>query len=181
MADDTHSRFAKVVVVGHTTKHMTHSRSWDMEIGRPSVKDVTLGLRPRVTFSTKGSSYFHVPLTIVRHLLRVVWPTISCFADWSKRRHYLMINASRSTVCHYNDERSVRHFNLGFIIFQCPLTTVHHLYSESVHSYSGVGFVVFDDSKAPPSFQTSHDSTVSTKYDRFIQFQLVKVLTLDHK
>jgi len=72
MADDTHSRFAKVAVVGHTAKHMTHSRSWDMEIGRPSVEDVTLGLRPRVTFSTKGSSYFHVPLTIVRHLLRVV-------------------------------------------------------------------------------------------------------------
>ena len=34
MTDDTHSRFAtvshlefKIIVVGHTTKHMTHSRS----------------------------------------------------------------------------------------------------------------------------------------------------------
>jgi len=39
-------------VVGHTTKNMTHGSSWDMEIGIPSVEDVTLGLRPRVTCST---------------------------------------------------------------------------------------------------------------------------------
>ena len=71
MADETHSRFAKVAVVGYTTKHMTHSRSWDMEIGRPSVEDVTLGLRPRVTFSTSGSSYFHVALTTVHHVYTV--------------------------------------------------------------------------------------------------------------
>ena len=78
MADDTHSRFAivshlefKILVVGHTTKHMTHSHSWDMEIGRPSVENITLGLRPRVTFSNSGSSYFNVPLTTVRHLLTV--------------------------------------------------------------------------------------------------------------
>jgi len=39
MADDTHSRFAtvshlwfKIIVVGHTTKHMTHSRSWDVPL-----------------------------------------------------------------------------------------------------------------------------------------------------
>jgi len=38
---------------------MTHGRSWDMEIGRPSVENVTLGL------------HFHVPLTTVRHLLNV--------------------------------------------------------------------------------------------------------------
>ena len=50
---------------------MTHSRSWDMEIGRPSVENVTLGLRPRVTFSTSGSSYFHAPLITVSHLLNV--------------------------------------------------------------------------------------------------------------
>jgi len=42
-----------------------------MEIGRPSVENVTLGLRLRVTVSTSGSSYFHVPLTTVRHLSRV--------------------------------------------------------------------------------------------------------------
>jgi len=48
---------------------MTHSRSWDMEIGRPSVENVTVGQRTRVTFSTSGSSYIHVPLTTVRHLL----------------------------------------------------------------------------------------------------------------
>ena len=69
MADDTHSRFAMVAVVSHTTKHMTHSRSWDMEIGRPSVENVTLGLRLRVAFSTSGSSYFHVPLTTVHHCI----------------------------------------------------------------------------------------------------------------
>jgi len=84
MADDTHSRFAMVVVVGHMAKHMTHSHSWDMEIGRPSVENVTLGLRPRVTFSTSGSSYFHVPLTTVSRLLTVgrapLWLLLS--AGW---------------------------------------------------------------------------------------------------
>ena len=43
-------------------------------------------VRPRVTFSTSGSSYFHVPLTTVRHLLTVVNETFSCiYADllWS--------------------------------------------------------------------------------------------------
>ena len=49
---------------------MTDSRSWDMEIGLPSVEDVTLGLRPRVTCSTLGR-HFHVPLIHVRHLLNV--------------------------------------------------------------------------------------------------------------
>ena len=53
------------------TKHMTHSSLWDMEIGRPSVENVTLGLRPGVTFSTSGLSYFHVALTTMRHLLNV--------------------------------------------------------------------------------------------------------------
>jgi len=80
MADDTHSSFAtvshlqfKILAVDHTTKHMTHSRSWDIEIARPSVENVTLGLRLRVAFSTSGSSYFHVPLTTVRHLLNVTY------------------------------------------------------------------------------------------------------------
>ena len=54
-------------------QNMTHSRSWDMEIGRPSVEDVTLVLRPRVTcMFNLESSYFHVPLTTVRHLLNVI-------------------------------------------------------------------------------------------------------------
>ena len=47
---------------------MTHGSSCDVEIWRPSVEHVTLGLRPRVTFNL-GSSYFHVALTTVRHLL----------------------------------------------------------------------------------------------------------------
>ena len=34
-----------------------------MKIWRPSVENIKLGLRPRVTFSTSGSSYFHVPLS----------------------------------------------------------------------------------------------------------------------
>jgi len=40
-------------VVGHTTKHMTHSHSWNVEIWRPEVENVTLGLRPRVTFQPR--------------------------------------------------------------------------------------------------------------------------------
>ena len=55
---------------------MTHGSSCDMEIWRPSVEHVTLGLRPRVTSSCDmfnlGSSYFHVTLTTVRHLLTVI-------------------------------------------------------------------------------------------------------------
>ena len=43
-----------------------------MEIGRPSVEHVTLGLRPCVTYNL-WSSYFHVPLTTIRHLLTVVF------------------------------------------------------------------------------------------------------------
>jgi len=39
----------------------------------------------------------------------VIWPTMSCFADWSKR----MINVSQSTVCHYNDKRSRDHISLS--------------------------------------------------------------------
>ena len=50
---------------------MTNSHSWDTETGRSSVENVTLWLHPRVTFSTSGSPYFHVPLTTVRHLLNV--------------------------------------------------------------------------------------------------------------
>ena len=40
-----------------------------MEIGRPTVEHVTLGLRPRVTCSTSGRHILHIPLTHVRHLL----------------------------------------------------------------------------------------------------------------
>jgi len=70
MADDTHSRFA--TVVGHATKHMTHSRLWDMEIM------TTLGWKchtraaPSCDIFNLSSSYFHVPLTTMRHLLTVV-------------------------------------------------------------------------------------------------------------
>ena len=48
------------LVVGHTTKHMKHGCSCDIEIWWPSVENVALGLRPRVTFSTSGSSYLNV-------------------------------------------------------------------------------------------------------------------------
>ena len=51
------------------TKHMTHSSA------------------PSRDIFNLGSSYFHVPVTTVRHLLIVVGPTMSCFVDWSKRRH----------------------------------------------------------------------------------------------
>jgi len=60
-----------IYLAGHTTKHMTHIRSWDMEIGPPSVEDVTRGRSPRVTRSTSGRHISHVPLTHVRHLLTV--------------------------------------------------------------------------------------------------------------
>jgi len=56
----------------HVHAYTSHSRSWDMEIMTTLGWNVTLGLRPRVTFSTSGSSYFHVPLTTVRHLLNVI-------------------------------------------------------------------------------------------------------------
>jgi len=49
--------FTFFVFFCHTTKHMTHSRSW---------------LRPRVTFSTEGR-HISVPLTTVRHLFIVVY------------------------------------------------------------------------------------------------------------
>jgi len=64
-------------VVGHTTKHMTHSNLWDMEIGLPSVEDVTRGrAAPSCDMFNLGSSYFHVPLTTVRHLLNVTLTTV---------------------------------------------------------------------------------------------------------
>jgi len=65
-------------VVGHTTKNMTHGSSWDMEIGIPSVEDVTLGLRPSCDMFNLGSSYFHVPLTTVRHLYNVRGTDVLC-------------------------------------------------------------------------------------------------------
>jgi len=37
---------------------MIHSRSWDKEIRRPSVENVTLGLRRRVTFQPRVR---HIP------------------------------------------------------------------------------------------------------------------------
>jgi len=57
-----------------------------MEIGRPSVENVTLGLRPRVTFSTSGSSYFHVPLNTVRHLLNVAVASMKSVCMTTDRR-----------------------------------------------------------------------------------------------
>jgi len=56
----------------HVHAYTSHSRSWDMEIMTTLGWNVTLGLRPHVTFSTSGSSYFYVPLTTVRHLLNVI-------------------------------------------------------------------------------------------------------------
>ena len=56
-------------MVGHTTKHMTDGSSWDMEIGLPSVEDVTLGLRPRVTCSTSGRIFtFHTSCRTNYHI-----------------------------------------------------------------------------------------------------------------
>jgi len=68
---------------------MTHSRSWDMEIGRPKVENITRGCSPSVTFSISGSSYFHVPLTTVRHLLNV----------GISRMHELRYIDTTETVC----------------------------------------------------------------------------------
>ena len=47
---------------------MKHGRLWDIELWWPSDEHAALGLRPRATFSTSGSSYFNVTLTAVRHL-----------------------------------------------------------------------------------------------------------------
>ena len=58
---------------------MTHGSEWDMEIGLPSIEDVTLGLRPRVTCSTSGchismshSLLLNVTLTTLHHLYNVL-------------------------------------------------------------------------------------------------------------
>ena len=75
--------------------HTPHSRSRVMEIGRPSVENVTLGLRPRVTFSTSGSSYFHVPLTTVRHLLNVAFYWIGSYFVW----HHEFMFSLRVNLC----------------------------------------------------------------------------------
>ena len=114
MADDTRSRFA-------TVSHFQDSCSWQWpynktwhtvvrgtwKLWRPSVENVTLRLRPRVTFSNPrgrslsvtfsichteaapscdifklGSSYFHVPLTTVRHLLNIT------LLAWVERHHH---------------------------------------------------------------------------------------------
>jgi len=61
----------KLVVGGHTTKQMKHGCSCNTEKRRLSVENVALGLRPRTTFSTSGSSYFNVTLTTVHHLYNV--------------------------------------------------------------------------------------------------------------
>jgi len=88
-----------------------------MEIGRPSVENVTLGLRPRATFSTSGSSYFHVPLTTVRHLLnaaregagnghRLTCTQILCSSDVQLQRH-----AHRETHKHTNAHTDIHHYH----------------------------------------------------------------------
>ena len=59
------------LVVGHTTKQMKH---W--------IENVTLGLHPRATFSTSGSSYLDVVLTAVHNLYNVIrywWGSIIFF------------------------------------------------------------------------------------------------------
>jgi len=50
------STYFKILVVGQTTKHMTHGSSCDV---------------PSCDMFNLGSSYFHVALTTVRHLLTV--------------------------------------------------------------------------------------------------------------
>jgi len=69
----------------HTTKHMTHSRSWDM------------GCAPSCDIFNRaggGSSYFHVPLTTVRHLLNVLSSiTTNCTATLG------MLSATEMTLC----------------------------------------------------------------------------------
>ena len=67
-------------------------------------------LRPRVTFSTSGSSYFHVPLTTVRHLLNVALAItcIICILSHDQPRAASLIGRN---VCH-----------VTFIIFgRCPV------------------------------------------------------------
>jgi len=62
------------------------------------------GVRPRVTFSTSGSSYFHVPLTTVRHLLNV------CTAkNWrqgmSTYRDFLLRNVYMKELINWNSHQ----------------------------------------------------------------------------
>ena len=50
---------AKQLIAGHTT---------NFNVTLATAHNDDSRLRPRATFSTSGSSYFHVPLTTVRHL-----------------------------------------------------------------------------------------------------------------
>jgi len=51
---------------------MRHSNMTTLNLWRPSVENVALGLRPHAIFSTSGQSYFHVGLTTVHHLYSIV-------------------------------------------------------------------------------------------------------------
>ena len=97
---------------------MTHSRSWDMEIGRPSVEHVTLGLRPRVTCSTSGRHISHVPLTTVRHLLIVTIVTVNRPSFDNAQSHVTTFDQSAKQLV----VDKTTNLDVG-------LTTVHHLYN----------------------------------------------------
>ena len=58
---------------------MTDGSECDMGIWRPEVEHVTRA-QPECDMFNRGSSYFHVPLTTVRHLLNVTWSWLRCLS-----------------------------------------------------------------------------------------------------
>jgi len=91
-----------VVVVVDWSKLETPSR--DVEHYHMFTASRSPGVRPRVTFSTSGSSYFHVPLTTVRHLLNV------CTAkNWrqgmSTYRDFLLRNVYMKELINWNSHQ----------------------------------------------------------------------------
>ena len=88
------------LVVGHPTKHMKHGRLCDIEIWLPSVENVTLGLHPRATFSTSGSSYFNVhslPCIICIIIVTVLW-TVTMLVHCRWQHGLLMSRVSLMTI-----------------------------------------------------------------------------------
>ena len=97
---------------------------------KPKVENVTRRHSPSATFSNEG-----------HHILIVVWPTMSCFADWSKRRQVTLSiiicplhghpvwhhNVTRCDVTWCSLNANVRYilrcFCLRLVCFFCFLTS----------------------------------------------------------
>jgi len=92
---------ANLLVVGHTTVKYDEP---EVENEVENVENVARGLRPRVTFSTSGSSYLDVGLTTVHHLYIVNGynrrTAIDCsVVKGSDRRTCVLLHVYRRLCC----------------------------------------------------------------------------------